>query len=398
MFGTACYLFLGEPFGFSQQTLMSLENLHATKRLCWWRTHRPLTVKFWLTPGEELTPNLQPGPPGSTRSRRPARWPLWPCFPNVATRPSYAYLRPDAGTRWGTSCPPWTSTTTTCQSSPRALPSPPCLVRAGLTQTWACGDSAVWINTMVCPPHFPFWVEAQRYEPTKIDLQTTFWDERSQCWVICGLKSLPEAFRTLSFGSRIGLGWFSFVQGFICRSITLAFLSHPLCSPWHLRLMQSSSYYVNAVAMAPRSCLQPTNASPLTSSLPPFSSAAHWYNTNDISNPVFVKQGKTQKCDIAKWQRLLRTVATQCCSAVQNVVSQTGKQCLASLSGFCASFFLGKESELWWWKSFKVITNSSKGSCLRSCNFWNMSVVSSEESCLSQLLIHYHAGTLRNCL
>lgn len=44
-------------------------------------------------------------------------------------------------------------------------------------------------------------------------------------------------------------------------------LSLPLCSPWHLRLMQSSSYYVNAVAMAPRSCLQPTNTSPLMSSL-----------------------------------------------------------------------------------------------------------------------------------
>lgn len=99
----------------------------------------------------------------------------------MATRPSYAYLRPDAGTRWGTSCPPWTSTTTTCQSSPRPPPSPPCLARAGLTQTWACGDSTVWINTMVCPPPFPFWVEAQRYEPTKINLTmlSHMWSEES---------------------------------------------------------------------------------------------------------------------------------------------------------------------------------------------------------------------------
>lgn len=241
---TSGFLFPVEPFGFSQQTQMSLENPHATKRPYWWRTHRPLTVKFCRTPGEELTPNLQPGPLGSTKSLRPARWPPWPCFPNVATRPSYAYLRPDAGTRWGTSCPPWTSTTTTCQSSPRPLPSPPCLARAGLTQTWACGDSAVWINTMVCPPPFPFWVEAQRYEPTKIDLTTL-----SHMWS----TELPEAFRLRSFGGRIG--WISFVQGLICRSITLASLSRPLCSPWHLRLMQSSSYYVNVVAMAPRSCL-----------------------------------------------------------------------------------------------------------------------------------------------
>lgn len=156
-------------------------------------------------------------------------------------------------------------------------------------------------------------------------------------WRVC-----QRHFERCLLGARIGLGWFSFVQGFICRSITLAFLSRPLCSLWHLCLMQSSSYYVNAVAMAPRSCLQPTNASPLTSSLPPFSSAAHWYNTNDISNPVFVKQGKTQKCDIAKWQWLLRTVATQCCSAVQNVVSQTGKQYLASLSGFVPVSFSGR--------------------------------------------------------
>ncbi len=179
---------------------MSLENLPATKRLYWWRTHRPLTVRFWRTPGEELTPNLHPGPPGSTRSPRPARWPPWPCFQNVATPPSYAYLRLDAGTHLGTSCPPWTLTTTTCLSSLRPLPSPPCLVRAELTQTWACGDSVVLINTMVCPQPFPFWVGVQRYEATKIDLRTTFWDEHSQCWVICGLKSLPEAFRTVFWG------------------------------------------------------------------------------------------------------------------------------------------------------------------------------------------------------
>lgn len=172
LFG-AIYFLVNHLF-FSPQTPISLENLHATKRQYWWRTHRPLTVKFSRTPGEELTPNLRAGPPGSTRSRRPARWPPWRCFPNVATRPSYVCLRPDAGTRWGISCPPWTSTTTTCQSSPRPLPSPPCLVRAGLTRTWACGDSEVWINIMVCPLPFPFWVEAQRYEPTKIDTQTTF--------------------------------------------------------------------------------------------------------------------------------------------------------------------------------------------------------------------------------
>lgn len=239
---------------------MSLENLPATKRLYWWRTHRPLTVRFWRTPGEELTPNLHPGPPGSTRSPRPARWPPWPCFQNVATPPSYAYLRLDAGTHLGTSCPPWTLTTTTCLSSLRPLPSPPCLVRAELTQTWACGDSVVLINTMVCPQPFPFWVGVQRYEATKIDLRTTFWDEHSQCWVICGLKSLPEAFRTLSFGGPISSGWFSFVQGLICRSIILTFFSRPPpCSLWHLCLMQSNSYYVNAVAMATGSCLQPTN-------------------------------------------------------------------------------------------------------------------------------------------
>lgn len=143
---------------------MSSVNRLATKKPYWWRTHHPLTVKFWLTLEVELTLNLQPGPPGNTKNPRPASWLPWLCFPIMATPPSYACRPQDDGTRSDNSCPPWTSTTTTCRWSLKPPLSPRCPARAGLTQTWAYGASAVWINTMVCPQPFHFWGGAQRFE------------------------------------------------------------------------------------------------------------------------------------------------------------------------------------------------------------------------------------------
>ncbi len=236
---------------------MSLENLPATKRLYWWRTHRPLTVRFWRIPGEELTPNLHPGPPGSTRSPRPARWPPWPCFQNVGTPPSYAYLQLDAGTHLGTSCPPWTLTITACLSSLRPLPLPPCLVGAELTQIWACGDSVVLIQHYGFATAFPLLGRSTAvwgHKNRPLSEMNTHNAESFVVWRFC-----QRHFEFWYFGSPISSGWFSFVQGFIADpsySLSLSFLLP--CSPWHLRLMQRQQLLLNAVAMAPGSCLQPT--------------------------------------------------------------------------------------------------------------------------------------------